>query len=90
MKTTLPAETLAAIHAEGHAKSGTFVNPYTINRVKELLRDRGEDWAESVLLRRLNRGSMISASFPWLEKGEDEILVLADLAEWDQLAAEMQ
>ncbi|MDV6979637.1 hypothetical protein [Mycobacterium intracellulare] len=89
MKTTLSPEKLAQLHAEGNAKVGPFVNPYTIAKCKELLRDRGRDWAASVLLRDLSRNSAINPRFPWLNSGEEEILVLADLAEWDQLAAGM-
>lgn len=84
MKTSLTAERLAALHTEGRAKTGSFVNPYTMFRLRSILRERGEDWAASVLLRDLSRRSLIDAGFPWLESGEEEILVLADDAEWQQ------
>ncbi len=48
------------------------------------------DWAASVLLRRLDRRSRIDPRFPWLEDGEEEILVLADEAEWALLGEELQ
>jgi len=87
MNTALAPEKIAQLHAEGQAKVGPFVDPHTINRCKRILRDRGEEWAQSVLLRRFTRRSMICAAFPWLENGEDEILVLADAAEWELLEA---
>jgi hypothetical protein len=87
MRTSLPPEKLAALHAEGHTKTSRFVNPHTVARCERILRERGEEWAQSVLLRRFDRRSRISPASPWLNSGEDEILVLADDAEWAQLTA---
>lgn len=84
-QTTLSPETLALLHAEAQAGQSRFVNPYIIARCQRLLEHRGEAWAESVLLRRLDQRSLISPQWPWLRNGESEILVLADEAEWQQL-----
>lgn len=90
MQTTLTPDALARLHSEGQAKVGRFVNPHTIARCKRILRDRGRDWAASVLLRDLSRHSAMSADFPWLNSGEEETLVLADAAEWAQLEADLR
>ncbi|MCA2247565.1 hypothetical protein JF729_07110 [Mycobacterium intracellulare] len=86
MKTALSPERLAVLHAEGHAKTGRFVDPGSIFRVKRILQERGEDWAASVLLRDLSARSRLESRFPALRSGEETILVLADEAEWAQLA----
>jgi hypothetical protein len=87
VKTTLPPETLARLAAEGRAEAARspFVNPHTITKTEKLLRDRGREWAESVLMRSLERRSLISDRFPWLGDGEPETLVLAAEAEWGAL-----
>jgi len=81
VKTSLPADTLVVLHAEGYAHTGPFVNPSTIVKSKRILRERGEEWAQSVLLRAFDRRSVALPAFPWLNAGEEEILVLADSAE---------
>lgn len=90
MRTTLPAEKLVALHAKGQAQTGPFVNPHTIVRCQRILSERGQDWAASVLLRNLDRRSLINPNFPWLNSGEEETLVLADKAEWEQLESALQ
>lgn len=82
MRTCLSPEVLAELHTEAQSKGGRFVNPHTIARCQVLLRDRGEEWAASVLLRRLDRRSRLHPNLPWLHANEEEILVLADEAEW--------
>ncbi|MDD4865685.1 MAG: hypothetical protein PHQ28_00705 [Mycobacterium sp.] len=86
MKPALTPERLAVIHAEGLAKTGRFVDPGNIIRVKRILQERGEDWAASVLLRDLSARSRLAPRFPALRTGEETILVLAHEAEWAQLA----
>lgn len=80
-ETTLSAARLVEIHAEGVMLRGTspFEDPFTMNRYREVLIRRGEEWASSVLCRPLERRSLTWG--PWLEKGEPEILVLADKEE---------
>lgn len=87
MRTTLSPERLAQLHAQGRerAQASSFVNPYTIAKCKRVLQTRGEQWAESVLMRQFTRRWAMSPLLPWLEQGEDEILVLADQAEWELL-----
>ena len=84
MKTTLTPERLAELHAAGRrqADESRFVNPVVILRAGQLLRERGEEWAATVLLRKLTRRSMINPGVPWLEDGEPETLLLADIEEW--------
>ena len=81
MITTLTAEALIEVHAEGVFMRGTspFEDPHTMNAYREVLGRRGEDWASSVLCRDLTRRSLTWG--PWLEHGEPEILVLADKRE---------
>jgi hypothetical protein len=94
MKTTLAPETLAALAAQGRAEAALnrFVDPCGVRQAMRLLRERGEDWAASVLMRpNLSaRRSLIAPAFPWLEDGELETLILAHQAEWDQLVAAAQ
>lgn len=83
--TTLSPETLAELHARGREAartSGPFVDPHLVHLVKDLLRDQGEPWAASVLLRPLTRRSLIDGSWPWLEDGEMETLLMAAAEEW--------
>lgn len=87
MKTTLSPERLVEIHAEGRAQTGPFVNPHAIARGEIILRERGEEWAQSILLHRFDRRSLLRPTLPWLRVGEVEILVLADKAEWELLEA---
>jgi hypothetical protein len=91
MKTILSAEVLAALHAEGRAQAALsrFIDPMAISRCRRVLTQRGQDWAQSVLLRDLARRSRLYPSMPWLEDGEPEILVLADAAEWKALSREV-
>lgn len=87
MKTTLAPETLTGLAARGKAESrrSPFVDPCAVAASKKLLRERGEEWAGSVLMRRLDRRSVAFPALPWLEDGEMEALILADRAEWEQL-----
>jgi hypothetical protein len=87
MRTTLPPERLAELAAQGRAQAARspFVNPHTVANATKLLRERGEAWASSVLMRPLERRALIGPQYPWLEEGEMETLVLADAAEWVQL-----
>lgn len=79
--TTLTAEQLVLVHAEGHVQRGTspFEDPHTMSRYCKVLNRRGELWAASVLGRDLSRRSLTWG--PWLERGEAEVLVLADECE---------
>lgn len=85
--TALSPERLAQLHAQGRERSrqSQFINPYTIAKCDRVLKTRGEDWAQSVLMRKFTRRSLVDSRWPWLELGEDEILVLADQAEWQAL-----
>jgi len=88
MRTTLSPERLAQVHAEGMAAAGRFVDPVTINSAVRAIQERGEEWAESVLLRKFGaRRSLVRPDLPWLNHGEEHILVAAAAAEWEQLAA---
>lgn len=80
-ETTLNAEQLIQAHVEGMAMRGTspFEDPRTMNRYREVLTRRGEQWASSVLSRDLSRRSLTWG--PWLDRGEPEILIAADRAE---------
>lgn len=94
-RTTLTPETLATLSAQGRAEAaqnGRFVDPCTVAQATRLLRERGETWAASVLMRpNLSaRRSLIAPAFPWFEDGELETLILAHQAEWDQLRAAAQ
>lgn len=86
MRTTLPPERLAALAAQGRAEAARsqFVDPCAAAQSKQLLRERGEEWAASVLMRDLSRRSLLLSHLPWLEDGELETLILADRAEWEQ------
>ncbi|SEU46518.1 hypothetical protein [Nonomuraea wenchangensis] len=92
LRTTLSPEKLAELAAEGKAEAARspFVNPDAVAASKKILRERGEVWAASVLMRDLSRRSLALPQYPWLEDGELETLILADRAEWDQLAAAAQ
>jgi hypothetical protein len=80
-ETTLSAQQLVQLHAEGALMRGTspFEDPVTMNRYRDVLLRRGEEWAASVLCRDISRRSLTWG--PWLEQSEPEILVLADQAE---------
>ncbi|MEV0619565.1 hypothetical protein AB0I81_40045 [Nonomuraea sp. NPDC050404] len=86
MRTTLTPETLAELATQGRAEAARspFVDPCAAAKSKQLLRERGEEWAASVLMRDLSRRSL-RGGWPWLETGELEALILADRAEWQQL-----
>ncbi|GAA2411042.1 hypothetical protein GCM10010404_81190 [Nonomuraea africana] len=88
LHTTLTPERLAELAALGRtlAARSRFVDPEAAARSKKLLRERGETWAASVLMRDLSRRSLLLPAYPWLEDGEMETLVLAEQAEWNQLA----
>ncbi len=79
--TTLTAEQLVQIHADGIALrgDGPFEDPLIFAQYRQILRIRGEVWAASVLGRDLSRRSLTWG--PWLERAEAEILVLAHRAE---------
>ncbi|GAA2701412.1 hypothetical protein [Nonomuraea recticatena] len=89
LRTTLTPERLAELAAHGRALAARsrFVDPDAAARSKKLLRERGETWAVSVLMRDLSRRSLLLPAYPWLEDGEMETLILADQAEWNQLAS---
>ena len=92
MKTTLSPEELAKILAEGRALAdagGRFVNPDTVYASIKVIRERGEEWAASVLMRELTRRSLSRPDLPWLEHGEMEALILANEAEWQRLEKEL-
>lgn len=84
MKTTLSPERLTRLHAETR-EPPAFVDPVLVTLVKRLLRERGEEWASSVLLRDLTRRARIDRRLPWLEHRELDILVRADEEEWKLL-----
>lgn len=86
MRTTLSPEQLATLAAQGRAEAARspFVDPAAAAKSKRLLRERGEEWAASVLMRDLSRRSLLGG-WPWLEDGELETLILADRAEWEQI-----
>ncbi|MFG1683538.1 hypothetical protein ACGFNP_25440 [Nonomuraea sp. NPDC049269] len=85
MRTTLTPEKLAELAAQGRAEAARspFVDPCAAVQSKKLLRERGEEWAASVLMRDLSRRSIALPHLPWLEDGEIETLILADRAEWE-------
>lgn len=87
MRTTLTPEKLAELATRGRAEAARsrFVDPCAVAQSKKLLRERGEEWAASVLMRDLSRRSLLFGHLPWLEDGELETLILADRAEWEQL-----
>lgn len=82
-KTNMPEHLLVSIREATRASiaPSRFVNPYVISRMIEVLRNRGEIWAESVLGRKFDRRSYIDPALPWLLDGEAEILIAADSAE---------
>jgi hypothetical protein len=86
MRTTLSPEQLVELAAQGRAEAARspFVDPAAAAKAKRLLRERGEEWAASVLMRDLSRRAL-RGGLPWLEDGEMEALVLADRAEWEQI-----
>jgi hypothetical protein len=89
VKTSLTPEKLVGLAAVGRAQAdtdGPFVNPNTVFKAVALLRERGEEWAESVLMRRFTRRSLLFPALPWLVHGEIDTLILAAQAEWDLLA----
>ncbi|WP_431897886.1 hypothetical protein [Nonomuraea sp. bgisy101] len=87
MRTALSPEQLVALAVQGSAEAAMnrFVDPCAVAHSKRILRERGEEWAASVLMRDLSRRSIAFPLLPWLEDGEMETLILADRAEWDQL-----
>lgn len=88
--TRLTPERLAELHAEGnawHASSGPFIDPCRVAQVTAIMTQRGEGWAEAVLLRRFTARSRLVPSMPAFQGGELEILILADKAETDALLA---
>ena len=89
MRTTLSPDSLADLAAQGRKQADAdapLVDPRTANKSMDVLRQRGEEWAESVLMRRFTKRSIMRPEFPWLNHGEMETLVLAERAEWEQLA----
>ncbi|MEU6715213.1 hypothetical protein ABZ897_27420 [Nonomuraea sp. NPDC046802] len=91
LRTLLTPKRLAELSAEGRAQAARsrFVDPDVVAESKKILRERGEIWAASVLMRDLSRRSR-RGGWPWLEDGEMETLILANRAEWEQLAAAAQ
>jgi hypothetical protein len=87
-RTTLSPEKLAELAAEGRAEAAKsrFVDPEVVAASKKVLRERGEVWAASVLMRDLSRRSLGVPALPFFYDGELETLILADRAEWEQLA----
>lgn len=83
MKTFLTPERLAVLHGEGRAQAAgsPFVDPYAVYQLEVLLRERGEEWVASVLLRDLSCRSIGRPSYPWLHDGEMETLILANRSE---------
>ncbi|MEV1003435.1 hypothetical protein [Nonomuraea sp. NPDC050202] len=92
MRTTLSPEKLAELAAQGKAEAAKcrFVDPDVVAASKKILRERGEAWAASVLMRDISRRSLGVPHLPFFHEGEMETLILADRAEWDQLAAAAQ
>lgn len=91
LRTFLTPERLAELAAEGRAQAARsrFVDPDVVAECKKVLRERGEIWAASVLMRDISRRSLLGG-WPWLEDGEMETLILANRAEWELLAAAAQ
>ncbi|MFI6594942.1 hypothetical protein ACIBHX_01770 [Nonomuraea sp. NPDC050536] len=92
MRTTLSPEQLADLAVQGQAEAAKsrFVDPCAVVASKKILRERGEEWAASVLMRDLSRRSLLFGHLPWLEDGEMETLILADRAEWEQIVNSLQ
>ena len=88
MKTSLTPEMIAQLHAAAQADQGQcrFVDPRQAASAVSVIRDRGESWAASVLLRDLGRRSRLRPELPWLKDFELTVLLAADKAEFDQLA----
>ncbi len=85
--TKLPEARLVALRAAGHARESRFADPTVLADCMRVLDRRGEQWAGSVLGRDISRRSIVVRSRPYLHRGEDCILVLADRAEDDRMLA---
>jgi len=88
MRTGLPPEVLAQLHTQCQTPPGTparFVNPHDVARVEKLIRERGEQWAASIVLRDLGRRSVLRPDLPWLTHDELALLLAAEQAEFDHL-----
>ncbi|MEE3755360.1 hypothetical protein [Mycobacterium intracellulare] len=88
LATSISETRLIELRREGHASdraAGPFVDPGVIRRCELILDRRGEGWAAAVLGRDISRRSIGVPHRPYLNPGEDRVLVAAD-AEEDQVA----
>lgn len=79
--TAITPARLAELRAEGKTKRGPYVDPRVLNRCTGVLDRRGETWAAAVLGRDISRRSLAVPHRPWLNEGEQYILVAADAEE---------
>lgn len=79
--TRMPPAKLVELRALGRARAGRFVDPAVMQRCGVVLDRRGEDWAASILGRSLERRSFAVPARPYLLRGEEYVLILADTAE---------
>jgi hypothetical protein len=83
--TTLPEAELVDIRASARAMAGRFVDPAIVASCGKVLDRRGETWAASILGRDISKRSparnALGGRRPWLNKGEEYVLVFADQAE---------
>ncbi len=88
MRTSLSPEVIAQLHAQAQAAQprGQFVDPRRAAGAVAVIKERGEQWVASVLLRDLGRRSRLHPDLPWLQDFELAVLLAADKAEFDQLA----
>jgi len=86
MRTRLSEQQLVRIRADApaHVRESDFVNPWVAAESRRVLRERGEQWVESVLGRQLSRRSVFFPDLPWLAYKELHIIISADAAETRQ------
>lgn len=87
-RTSLTLEALKKIHEEAREAVEKDGVPSPAQRVRsqEVMSVRGRLWAESVLLRSLRPPGLLFARASDLTYFEDQVLILADRAEWELAA----
>lgn len=87
MRTSLAPEVIARLHAQAQVAQphGQFVDPRLAAGAVAVIRERGEQWVASVLLRDVARRSRLHPELPWLQDFELAVLRAADKAEFDVL-----
>jgi hypothetical protein len=89
MRTSLAPEAIAQLHAQAQAEQAPsqFVDPTRAASAVKVIKEHGEQWVSSVLLRDLGRRSRLRPEMPWLQDFELAVLLAAHKAEFEQLTS---